>query len=237
MDEHIEELDQRSLKQRIAELDVPVSRINGYLRATKRLLNWCREELIETGCDPRAIKLLRNREDNRRWLSDGQIRALLHNADSPKEQTVLMLLIGTGVRSGEARIIQQDDLSRLPVLQVTGKTGARTVMVPPVLHRQLRRFVRQDAGSPYIFSRTSEPPGRKHIYEVVRRVADRAGLKASPHDLRRYYATAYIRNGGSLIGLQTQLGHATLVMSRHYARVADPEVYQEGLDANPLVNL
>ena len=51
-----------------------------------------------------------------------------------------------------------------------------------------------------------------------------AGVQCRPHILRHSFAIEYLRNGGDEYSLQKILGHATLEMTRHYARLADRDV-------------
>lgn len=58
----------------------------------------------------------------------------------------------------------------------------------------------------------------RHIHD---KVCERAKIKAiRPHDLRHTYASHYIMNGGSLVELQSLLGHSSLTMTLKYAHLA-----------------
>lgn len=58
----------------------------------------------------------------------------------------------------------------------------------------------------------------RHIHD---KVCERAKVKSiRPHDLRHTYASHYIMNGGSLIELQSLLGHSSPSMTLKYAHLA-----------------
>lgn len=58
----------------------------------------------------------------------------------------------------------------------------------------------------------------RHIHD---KVCERAKVKSiRPHDLRHTYASHYIMNGGSLVELQSLLGHSSPTMTLKYAHLA-----------------
>jgi site-specific recombinase XerD len=62
------------------------------------------------------------------------------------------------------------------------------------------------------------------IREVLHRLADRAGVHVSPHILRRYFATASLRNGANVIEVQRLLGHSTTAKVSIYARMTGDDL-------------
>ena len=66
-------------------------------------------------------------------------------------------------------------------------------------------------------------PGR--IEKIIKGYGEKAGLKrCCPHKLRHTSSVLYLRNGGDPFSLQKKLGHSSLQMTRHYAKLADSDV-------------
>ena len=86
---------------------------------------------------------------------------------------------------------------------------------------QLRKRARRDPGDVLFLSRTGRPLDRVRIYQIVRRVADAAGLHVacSPHALRHSFATHLVAGGADLRSVQEMLGHASLQTTQVYTHV------------------
>ena len=67
-----------------------------------------------------------------------------------------------------------------------------------------------------------------------------AGRKRTPPTVQRAalppYAITYLRLGGDIFTLQEMLGHGSLDMVRHYAKVAQVDVEQAHRKASPADN-
>lgn len=75
------------------------------------------------------------------------------------------------------------------------------------------------------------------LRHLIKNIAARAGVKkAYPHKFRHTFAITYLRSGGDVFTLQTLLGHGSLDMVRHYARIAQVDVEQAHRRASPVDN-
>jgi integrase/recombinase XerD len=71
----------------------------------------------------------------------------------------------------------------------------------------------------------------------VLRIGDRAGIKLSPHALRRTFATLALKAGMNVFQLQGLLGHSSLEMTRRYVAMLDEDLVDAHKKHGPIDNL
>lgn len=154
--------------------------------------------------------------------------------DSPGEpwvatrnQAVLSLCYGAGLRISEALSLTGQDVPLAQQLMLTGK-GGKTRLVPilPVIGEAVAEYVRQ---CPYtvspeapIFRGARGDVLRPEIIQgEVRRLRGALGLpeSATPHALRHSFATHLLAGGGDLRTIQKLLGHESLSTTQRYTDV------------------
>jgi site-specific recombinase XerD len=94
--------------------------------------------------------------------------------------------------------------------------------------RAIRRYVlaRRD-NLPYLFVRRSAAPLTPNgMLPAFMRRGRVAGVHANPHLFRHTFAVTYLRNGGDVLSLQRILGHTSLDMVRHYAKLPDDDIIE-----------
>ena len=144
-----------------------------------------------------------------------------------RDQAVLLLLYGSGLRVAEALGLTGAALPLGEALTVTGKRN-KTRIVP--LLAPVREAIELYMGlCPYRMSR-DEPLFRgarggalngEMIRRVVRRARVRLGLneRTTPHALRHSFATHLLGRGADLRSIQELLGHASLSSTQIYTAV------------------
>ena len=221
--------------------DTPLSTatIHGYVRTLRAFFSWLtKEELIQQ--NP-VIGLKPPKLDQKviTILSDEEIRTII-NTFNPKQspdarnQTIFMMLLGTGLRIGEIVKLKIDDLHLDEgIIKVLGK-GKKERFVPmgsnsqKVLQRYLFRYRprHNDPSNNYVFLSTGGKPLTENSLKLMfSRLARRSGVKRlHAHLCRHTFATKFLTNGGDVFTLQQILGHSTLEMVRHYVNMASNQV-------------
>lgn len=169
-------------------------------------------------------------------MSPNEAERLLTMAGSLRNEVMLSLGYGCGLRAGEIVRLKDGDIDSaqmiIRIVQGKGRKD-RHVMLPPELLVSLRQWwkvrpTRFDAGVPagerWLF------PGRRHGQHLTYRQLSRlfhesaaaAGItkRVSLHSLRHSFATDLIEKGIDIRYIQALLGHSKLDTTSRYTRVA-----------------
>jgi integrase/recombinase XerC len=171
-----------------------------------------------------------------RPVSEGQARDLIETAGEDdhslewvrlRDQAVLTLLWGCGLRISEAMSLKGADAPLAPSLRITGKGGkTRLVPVLPVVREAVDAYL---AAAPFtvlpdepLFRAVRGGPLRpRQIQALTQRLRGALGLpdSATPHALRHAFATHLLGAGADLRSIQDLLGHASLSTTQRYTAV------------------
>jgi integrase/recombinase XerC len=145
-----------------------------------------------------------------------------------RDEAVLALLYGCGLRIAEALSITPAHLAgRRDSLTVTGK-GGKTRMVPliPVVRSAIDAYLREapfalQPDAPLFRGEKGGPLSPRIVQRVVEQARGALGLAptATPHALRHSFATHLLARGGDLRAIQELLGHASLSTTQVYTGV------------------
>jgi integrase/recombinase XerD len=239
-----------SVRVRIAAL----KKLFDYLDSLGRLVDADGREL-RSPVD--RVERPRSRKRPNDWLSDEEGSELLGSTLNPQEAIVLALLRWAGLRVGEACALawRDVDLERgeLRVRRSKTDSGIRTVPVLPELDRDMRTWERRTRerglwkpDGPVLVTRNGTAMKPQFAWRLVKRVADRAGVRAreaqdrsgwniselTPHTLRRTFATDLLNRGVRLETVSKALGHSdTRVTQAYYAELLDQTARDEILRA------
>ena len=156
-----------------------------------------------------------------RYLEADQLR-LYMAALRASFRPVFQLLIGTGIRIGEAEVLRACDLrlalgeARALVEDSKSPAGVRAVFIPEWVAETLRAHLEASgaSGTDPVF-----PIPRELARDEHKRACRIAGIAAyTMHDHRHTAAVHLARAGMPLHLLQQQLGHSTIAMTMRYAR-------------------
>ena len=175
-----------------------------------------------------------------RPVSEDQARGLIDEAageaDQPtwaalRDQAVLTVLYGCGLRISEALSLKRGDAPLAASLRVLGKGGkTRLVPVLPAVREAVELYVAAlphalGAGlapdAPLFLGARGGPLRPRQIQAMVQRLRRRLGLpeRATPHALRHSFATHLLGAGADLRSIQELLGHASLSTTQRYTAV------------------
>ncbi|MCC6980408.1 MAG: tyrosine recombinase [Candidatus Melainabacteria bacterium] len=184
-------------------------------------------------------------------LSKDEVEKMIDSASSSRDRLIIEMLYGAGLRVSELVGLDVKDVNlSQSYLRCFGKGSKERIVPigrqalqclqlylneqkvdPPFFlsgeqgqghqsvkqTRQVKQLIR-----PLFRDRTGNRLSRLVVWQVVKRLAKKAGVEKSlsPHTLRHSFATHLIENGADLRSVQELLGHANIVTTQLYTHVS-----------------
>lgn len=170
------------------------------------------------------------------FLTPEEFHQLLAACEDPRENTLLLLMAGVGLRVSEVAALKIEDLKPqdgyLYIRLEVGKgRKARTCVVPKVVIEALEGYL-QGRERGYVFKgRQDGHISTRQIQRILDDIASRAKLqdiregeqrarhRITPHLLRHSFALWSLDRNVPVGDLQQQLGHRSLTTTGIYLRV------------------
>ena len=144
-----------------------------------------------------------------------------------RDEAVLALLYGCGLRISEALSLKRSDAPLSASLRILGK-GSKTRIVPvlPDVRTAVDAYLAAlpfvlDPAAPLFRAKRGGPLPPRRVQELMALLRARLGLseRATPHALRHSFATHLLGAGADLRSIQELLGHASLSTTQRYTAV------------------
>jgi len=177
-------------------------------------------------------------------------RFTMRRPTGKRDRALILTLLDTGLRASE--------LCALKIGDVDAKTGkvqikhgllggakggkGRTVYLGKAVRRALWLYLSsredgEDPDAPLFLGKYNRPMNRDVLRQVIASLGDKASVKhCHPHRFRHTFAITYLREGGDVFTLQALLGHHSLDMVQHYARIAEVDIERVHRRASPADN-
>jgi integrase/recombinase XerD len=183
-------------------------------------------------------------------VTDRRRKFSMQRSTGKRDKAILLMLLDTGLRASElcALRIEDVDMKTGRIMIRSGEAGKAKGGKGRIVYlgRSARRFVwrylaeRDDAndpGAPLFLGKFRRPFNRDALRQLIKGLGNKAGIrKCHPHRFRHTFAITYLRSGGDIFTLKLLLGHGSLDMVQHYARIADVDVEQAHRKASPADN-
>lgn len=166
---------------------------------------------------PRGIPKAMSRDELSRVLA-------IAVAQPPRDQTIFLLLLYTGMRLTECRTLrwQHLDLNEGWVRFWGKGQKERTVPIHDDLLPILRQWHRHTNGQDWVFpspSKIGSPISEQLVHRTMKHIGDAAGVHIYPHLMRHTCATLLLEAGNDLRVVQEWLGHASPTTTAVYTKV------------------
>jgi integrase/recombinase XerC len=199
-----------------------------------------------------AIPLVRGpkiRPGAPRPVSEPQARDLIREAGeaagadwiAARDQALLTLLWGCGLRISEALALRGRDAPIPESLRIVGKGGkTRLAPVLPQVREAMAHYLERLPAPPgcdeaLFRGNRGGPLGARYVQGLVQKLRGRLGLpeRATPHALRHAFATHLLGAGADLRSIQELLGHASLSTTQRYTAVDAAGLLRAYAEAHP----
>ncbi len=153
-------------------------------------------------------------------VSESDLTRLLEVAKPGRETAWIILGAYAGLRAHESAKVRVGDLSSpagVPLLSVDGKGGQIAMIpVPPIVVEQLEAAAATAGEDGRLWPGATS----RAVQQCIRRVAARAGVSCSSHELRHRYGTMVYAGERDLLATQKLMRHASPTTTAGYALVA-----------------
>jgi integrase/recombinase XerC len=181
--------------------------------------------------DIKALTPKRHLPPKRTTVSPEGLDKLVAACGSILDETIVLLMANTGLRASEFCALKLEDIDlekrfltvRLGKGNKTRRVGLNDTAFE-VLSRYLASLESKNPKSLIFHNSIGKPMDRNGLNMRLRRISKKAGIKVSPHSLRRAFVTINANKGRSLVMLQHACGHSDITTTRSYCLTTEQEV-------------
>jgi integrase/recombinase XerC len=168
-------------------------------------------------------------------IEERYIDEVMAHADM-QERLLIFMLYGLGLRISELSSLMLSQIKG-EWIEILGK-GNRVRQLPilPPLQQLLLDYRQRYAPVKYLFEKGNVPLNSAQLRYRVTKLFKKAGIKATPHQLRHSFATHLLNNGARIADVSELLGHETMATTQVYTKLGSVKKMQEYMKAHPLVS-
>ena len=164
-------------------------------------------------------------------LTKEEVKKLLSSIENKKSKLMLSLIYACGFRVSELVNLKVNNINFDEnigyVIQAKGRKD-RIFNIPLNLKKTLMKNTekqKQD-NKEYLFSGPKEKLSERNIQKILKRAAEKAGIKKDihPHTLRHSFATHLLENNVDIRKIQELLGHASISTTELYTHISKEEL-------------
>lgn len=226
-----------SFQVHLAKKNLSPSTVNGYLSALRMYLKWQESNEIKT-FDWRKIELLPTQKSPKDYLTKDELQAFFDVIETKtviglRNKTMMSVLYVTGLRVSELVNLNRDSINfASKEISIEGKGGKyRLVYLTDSSIKLCKEYLKTRSDDfPALFISYKNTSKTHRISTVmveiiVKKIAQKAKITkdVTPHCLRRSFATNLHLNGCPITGIQTLLGHSSVMTTQVYIRFSDKE--------------
>ena len=190
---------------------------------------------IETFNQDEVKALLRAAEYTKEYTAHGGKRTRNRRPTADRDRAIILTLLDTGIRAQELCDLTIADYDqkrgRLHIRHGKGNKQRFVILgnrAKKAVWKYLTERGKRKNTAPLFAAKTDEHLLRHNLHHMLNRIGEEAGVTAYPHKFRHTMAITFLRNGGNVLLLKELLGHESIEMVMHYARIVDQDIDQAG---------
>jgi integrase/recombinase XerD len=181
--------------------------------------------------DLKRLRPKRHLPPKRHAINDAELAKLLDVCKDLQDRLILVLLATTGLRVSEAcnlKLCEIDPIQGFLVVNLGKGNKTRRLGVGDTLMGLIQDYVSthpHDKAKGYLLINQDGKPQTRHgLRQTLKRLGNKAGVKVTPHSLRRYFATSNLLKGRPLPLVQRAMGHADIATTRAYCQDTEQQL-------------
>ena len=240
----MERADLEAFIEHLQDAGLKISTVRTKLACLIAFLHFLIEQDVISGSVLKRPMKLKLPEILPRAMNPADVKKLLSVIDDIRDRALILLLLRTGMRIGEALGLRLNDLDlrdrKVHLFQGEKNSMGRVVYLSDDVLSALKRWLRQrDQNKEFIFYGYGNKPicystGRSRFVKYLQK----AGLEQkgyTVHCLRHTFASELLNAGMRLECLQQLMGHQDIEVTRRYARLTDTTREEEYFRAMAMI--
>lgn len=208
-------------------------------KAYKAIVCFSKYLIMESNLDPTILDSIkhfrpkRHTPPKRDVVKENDFESVRNVNISLKNSLIIELMYNTGIRATELCSVKIEDVDILnQVLSIKHAKGGKerkvglNNKVNDLLKQYLTSIDTTDSKKFLLTDRHGNQMSRHGLSKRVQRAGKLAGIKTTPHALRRSFATNNARKGRPMTQLQVAMGHSDIRTTRGYCITTEEEVIE-----------
>jgi len=231
--ERFQEVSAHNLKQ--ALLQVPVVHHTKRLKIYQAVISLAKILIEANELDSEFLEVVKSFRPKQHLptrkitVEETSVEKLIQHADNPLDKFLVILLVSTGLRVTEAAHLKLEDIDiekRVLTVQLAKWGKSRRVGLAPLFIEAYHQYLNYRPATTtdhLFFNIKGNPIDRYGIRVRLIKLGRKAGVKVTPHALRRAFVTINANKGRPLPMLQIACGHNDITTTRSYCMTTEDE--------------
>jgi integrase/recombinase XerD len=164
-------------------------------------------------------ELLNTNGNSSSYIRDTAMLELMYSSGLRVSEIISLKINNINYEGGFLRVMGKGSKERVVPINERAKAKIQNYM------NGLRHKSLKNKQSPYLFlTNRGFPMTRQRFWQAIKRLAEQAGIRISPHVIRHSFATHLLDGGADLRSIQKMLGHSEISTTQVYTKVSGDKI-------------